>query len=127
MLSVSSLCGANSMYFVGHLCFFIALPVYLLNKFLSPLFLKNFPITSALIIFSCLPVPRAASVPYNLVLTVNTVKIAQSCPTFCNPMDCSLPGSSVHGIFQARVLEWIAISFSRELPDPGIEPGSPTL
>src|SRR5574339_127357 len=39
--------------------------------------------------------------------------VAQSCPTLCNPMDCSLPGSSVHGIFQAIVLEWIAISFSR--------------
>ena len=38
--------------------------------------------------------------------------VAQSCPTLCDPMDCSLPGSSVHGIFQARVLEWIAISFS---------------
>jgi len=35
------------------------------------------------------------------------------CPTLCNPMDCSLPGSSIHGIFQARILEWIAISFSR--------------
>ena len=38
---------------------------------------------------------------------------AQSCPTLCNPMDCSPPGSSVHGILQARVLEWVAISFSR--------------
>ena len=37
---------------------------------------------------------------------------AQSCPTLCNPMDCSPPGSSVHGIFQARVLEWDAIGFS---------------
>ena len=55
------------------------------------------------------------------------MKIAQLCPTLCDPMDCSLPGSSVCGIFQAIVLEWIAISFSRELPDPGIEPGSPTL
>ena len=36
-----------------------------------------------------------------------------SCPTLCDPMDCSLPGFSVHGIFQARVLEWVAISFSR--------------
>ena len=35
------------------------------------------------------------------------------CPTLCDPMDCSLPGSSVHGIFQAIVLEWIAISFSK--------------
>ena len=39
-------------------------------------------------------------------------EIAQSCPTPSNPMDCSLPGSSVHGIFQARVLEWVAIAFS---------------
>ena len=37
----------------------------------------------------------------------------QSCPTICDPMDCSLPCFSVHGIFQARVLEWVAISFSR--------------
>ena len=40
-------------------------------------------------------------------------EVAQSCLTLCDPMDCSLPSSSVHGIFQAIVLEWIAISFSR--------------
>ena len=45
-------------------------------------------------------------------------EVAQSCPTLCNPMDCSLPGSSVHGIFQARVLEWVAISFSRGSSQP---------
>ena len=39
-------------------------------------------------------------------------KSLQSCPTLCDPMDCSLPGFSVHGIFQASVLEWVAISFS---------------
>ena len=39
-------------------------------------------------------------------------EVAQSCPTLCNPMDCSLPGSTIHGIFQARILEWVAISFS---------------
>ena len=39
-------------------------------------------------------------------------EVAESHPTLCDPMDCSLPGSSVHGIFQARVLEWVAISFS---------------
>ena len=38
--------------------------------------------------------------------------VAQSCPTLSDPMDCSLPGSSIHGIFQARVLEWGAIAFS---------------
>ena len=40
-------------------------------------------------------------------------EVAQSCLTLCDPMDCSLLGSSVHGIFQARILEWVAISFSR--------------
>ena len=39
-------------------------------------------------------------------------EVAQSCPTLCDPMDCSLPGSSIHGICQARVLEWGAIAFS---------------
>ena len=41
--------------------------------------------------------------------------------------DCSLPGSSIHGILQARVLEWVAISSQGDLPDPGIDPSSPTL
>ena len=41
-------------------------------------------------------------------------EVTQSCPTLCNSMDCSLPGSSIRGIFQARVLEWVAISVSRE-------------
>ena len=45
-------------------------------------------------------------------------EVAQSCPTLCNPMDCSLQGSSVHGIFQATVLKWIAISFSRGSSQP---------
>ena len=40
----------------------------------------------------------------------------------CNPMDCSLPGSSVHGILQGRILAWVAISYSRGSPQPGIEP-----
>ena len=40
-------------------------------------------------------------------------EVAQSCPTLCDPMACRLPGSSLHGILQARVLEWVAISFSR--------------
>ena len=39
-------------------------------------------------------------------------EVAQSCPTLRDPMDCSLPGSSVHGIFQARVIEWVAIAIS---------------
>ena len=43
-------------------------------------------------------------------------EVAQSCPTLSDPMDCSLPGSSVHGIFQARVLEWVVIAFSYRRP-----------
>ena len=50
---------------------------------------------------------------------------AKSC-LFCDPMNCS-PGSSVHGISQARILEWVAIPFSRDLPDPGIELLFPAL
>ena len=46
------------------------------------------------------------------IYILNGIEVAQSCPTLCDPTDCSLPGSSIHGIFQAIVLEWIAISFS---------------
>ena len=53
--------------------------------------------------------------------------VTQSCPTLCNPMDYSPPGSSVHGLFQARIVEWVAISSSTGgLPDAGIEPTSST-
>ena len=48
----------------------------------------------------------------------NESEVAQSCPTLCNLVDCSLPGSSVHGILQARILEWVAISFSRGSSQP---------
>ena len=47
------------------------------------------------------------------VHSLKVKEVAQSCLILCDPMDCSLPGSSVHGIFQERVLEWVAISFSR--------------
>ena len=51
----------------------------------------------------------------------------QLCPTLCDPMDWSPPGSSVHVIFQARILRWAAIPSPGDLPNPGIELGSPTL
>ena len=47
-------------------------------------------------------------------------EVTQSCPTLSNLMDCSLPGSSVHGIFQARVLEWGALSLYRKMHEPGL-------
>ena len=55
------------------------------------------------------------------------VLVAQLCPPLCSPMDCSLPGSSVHGTLQTRILEWVAIPFAKDLPNPVNEPGYPTL
>ena len=52
-------------------------------------------------------------------------EVAQLCPTPSDLTDWSPPGSSVHGISQARILQWVAISFSRDLPDSGIEPATP--
>ena len=49
---------------------------------------------------------------------VSSVLVTQSCLTLCNPMDCSPPGSSVHGILQARILEWVAFPFNRGSSQP---------
>ena len=54
-------------------------------------------------------------------------EVSQSCPTLGDPMDYSLQGSSVHGISQARVLEWAAVAFSRDLPHPGVKSASLAL
>ena len=53
------------------------------------------------------------------------VKSLQACRTLCDPMDCSPPGSSVRGLLQARILEWVAMPSSRGSSNPGIEPTSP--
>ena len=70
--------------------------------------------------------------PMSPIYSAVIALVAQLCPTLWDTMDCGPPGSSVHGIFQARMLEWVAISFSGwervvvwSLPDPGIEPISP--
>ena len=52
-------------------------------------------------------------------------KLLQLCPTLCYPMDYSPPGSSVHGTHQARILQWVAMPSSRDLPNPKIEPTPP--
>ena len=67
--------------------------------------------------WSGLPFPSPGDLPdpgIELLFLESESEVAQSCPTLCDPMDCNLPGSSVLGIFQARGLEWVAISFSRE-------------
>ena len=55
------------------------------------------------------------------------VEVTQLCLTLSDSMNCSPPGSSVHGILQATVLEWVALPFSRGSSAPGIEPWSPTM
>ena len=59
-----------------------------------------------------LPSPYTCN-SYNIVYQLRYCLVAKLYPTLCNPMDCSLPGSSVHGISQARILEWFAVFFSR--------------
>ena len=61
---------------------------------------------------------------YKIPLFV-VAKLLQSCPTLCDPVDCSPPGSSVREILQERILEGVAMPVSGNLPDPGIEPTSP--
>ena len=58
-----------------------------------------------------------------IILHLIILLAAQLCLTCFNPMDCSLLGSTVHGNLQAIILEWVAIPFSRDFPDPGIEAG----
>ena len=56
-----------------------------------------------------------------------TCLVAQLCLTLCDPMDCGLPGSSVHGILHLRTLEWVAMPSPGDLPNPGIKPRSTAL
>ena len=63
-----------------------------------------------------------------MMLCVYVCVCAQPCSTLwtlCDPTDCHIPGSSVHEIFQTRLLEWVAFPIPGDLPDPGIEPASP--
>ena len=62
--------------------------------------------------------------PQLRILKCVCAKSLQLCPTLCDPMDCNLPGSSVHRILQARILELVAMPFSKDLPEPGIKPAS---
>ena len=72
----------------------------------TPEIFRSFPGSSVGQKSACSPEAAAAA------------KLLQLCPTLCDPMDCSPPGSSVHGILQARIVEWVAISFSRGYSRP---------
>ena len=95
-------------------------------------FLEDSPRTSDVLLLTWLCSPerllkwglKITALPCMYILRIS--EVVQSYPTLCNPMNCSLPGSSVHGMFQARVLEWVAISFSRGSSWPGdSNPGLP--
>ena len=61
------------------------------------------------------PMGTTAAASVGVCVRVCVVSVAQSCPTLCNPTDYSPPGSSIYGTAQAKVLEWVAIPFSREI------------
>ena len=88
----------------SYLWCFICLPLPVLKKIL--------PLSRMCHVYGC--VPLLSSRNYHIIVNSGGGSVAQSCLTLCDPMDCSPPGSSVHGILQARILEGVAISFSRE-------------
>ena len=62
---------------------------------------------------------------FAMAALVHLAIITQLCLTLCDPTDCSLPGFSVHGILQARILDWLPLPTPGDLPNPGISPASP--
>jgi len=70
---------------------------------------------------------RVYKISLYFLLRKKESEVAQLFLTLCDLMDCSLLGFSIHGIFQARILEWVAISFSERSSQPRDEPRSPTL
>ena len=86
---------------------------YLSQQFISPKFL-GFQTPSSSFSFNC-SLPCPCDRPCD---SFALCSVAQSCLTLCDPVDCSPPGSSVHGIFPARILEWVAISSSRGSSHP---------
>ena len=64
------------------------------------------------------PLKNKEANKFKKIIKLTCASVTQFCPTVCDPMDCSLPGSSVHVIFQARKLEWVAIPFSRISSQP---------
>ena len=86
------------------------------NVFKIHLYLSSFNssvllITEFILLYGCTMVCLPVHLQKDSLIP--SVLVAQSCLTLCDPMDCGPPGSSVHGIFQARILEWVAIPFSR--------------
>ena len=79
------------------------------------------------ILILSLVLPQKKTMDINYLQIESESEVAQSCPTLCDPVDCSLPGSSVHGILQIRIRSGLPFPSPGDLPDPGIEPRSPAL
>ena len=95
---------------------------------ISSITLNSLPIYgSNTCFFLPLKVGRCVCVCLCVCMHLRACSVAQSCLTLCDPVDCSLPDSSVGGIYQARILEWVVISSSKGSSSPGIEPASPAL
>ena len=78
-----------------------------------PSFSQQFPFQRQPVLLVYLWVYVRTCLSIYLDADIHICSVAQSCPTLCNPVDCSPPGSSVHGILQAKILEWVAISYSK--------------
>ena len=91
--------------------------------FLHVFFLPGFPVATFCFVFVCFPPPFPAPTEDELCCVQSLSHVL----LFETPADCILPGSSVHGIFQARILEWVRFLPLGHLPCPGIEPASPAL
>ena len=90
----------------------------------------HFHLFSAWVLLGFLPITHWKLSPRLSIIWLEDVVcvwVTQLCPTLCDPMNWGPPGSSVHGILQAWILEWVASSLSRDLLDPGIKPRSPAL
>ena len=85
----------------------------IINAFLESLLSESFPSLGVIVHLSSLACPPTLDWALDVMPGQSESEVAQSCPTLCDPVDCSPPGSSIHGILQARILEWVAISFSR--------------
>ena len=126
------LCSRNSLGNTGVGCHFLLqhilywIPIESVPVTLSTNLWKRNPLVATQVCMSiATPVTMTSKCLIAQCSCLMCVLIPQSCPSLCDPLGCSSPGSSVHGILQARILEWLPCPSPGDLPDPGIEPTSP--
>ena len=114
--------GPILLVFVSHFCQYSIVSRALCVLSHSCMHVCTFSRFSRVLLFATL-----RTVALHSPLSKGFFRKAQLCPTLCDTLDCSPPSSTVHGILQARILKQVTISFSRDLPDPGIETASPAM